>query len=118
VGAATANDAVAAMMAAVKAGDLQAFGTVWGTSQGSVREQWDRSEYEMRAYYAMKCLRNDSYSIVGNEARLNGGRVLVVELRKGPIVATSKFDMTVGPGGKWFVEKFDPIPLTRICQAA
>jgi hypothetical protein len=118
VGAASATDALAAMMAAVKAEDLQAFGAVWGTKDGPAREQWSRSEFEMRAYYNMKCLRNDSYSILSTENPVGGGKVMITQIKKGQVVAVTKFTAVPTSSGRWFVSNFDAIPLTKICQAA
>lgn len=117
VGAASATDALAALLSAAKAEDLQAFGAVWGNENGSVREQWPRSEFEMRAFYSVKCLRHDKYTILSNAGAPSTGRLISVQLVRGPLTAATNFTVVPGPKGRWFVQKFDPEPLTKICQA-
>jgi hypothetical protein len=105
-------------MAAVKAEDLQAFGAVWGTKDGSVREQWSRQEFEMRAYYNIKCLRNDSFTVLNTDNVVGGNKIMLVQLKRGPIVANTKFTLVPTANGRWFVQMFDSAPLVKICQSA
>ena len=117
IGGATPADAVAMMMAAGKAEDLQAVGAVWGDDQGLAREKWSRSEFEMRAYYVVKCLRNDRYSVLSESPAAAGGRrVLNVQVIKGALNPTTNFKVVKGPNGRWLVEQADLEPLTKICQ--
>ena len=118
VGAASAADAVARFMAAAKAEDLQAVGAVWGTPTGPAREQMSRNEFEMRAFYIVKCLRNDSYSVLNEGPAAGGRRVSAVQIVKGSLTRQTNFRMVAGPQGRWFVENIELEPLTAICQAA
>lgn len=105
------------MMAAGKAEDLQAVGAVWGDDQGLAREKWSRSEFEMRAYYVVKCLRNDRYTVLSEAPAAAGGRrVLNVQVFKGALNLTTNFKVVKGPNGRWLVEQADLEPLTKICQ--
>jgi hypothetical protein len=116
VGGATPSEAVARMMAAAKAEDLQAVGAVWGDADGLSRDKWSRSEFEMRAFYIVKCLRNDRYQMLSEGQAANNRRVASVQVTKGPLTETTTFRMVQGPGGRWLVENADLAPLTKICQ--
>jgi hypothetical protein len=106
------------MLAAGKAEDLQAVGAVWGDTEGLTREKWPRSEFEMRAFYVVKCLRNDRYQILSEGTAANGRRVAVVQITKGPINAQTNFKLVKGKAGRWLVEEAQLEPLTKICQMA
>jgi hypothetical protein len=116
VGGATPAEAVAKMMAAAKAEDLQAVGTVWGDTDGLSRDKWSRSEFEMRAFYIVKCLRNDRYQMLSEGQAANNRRVASVQVVKGSLTETTTFRMVQGPNGRWLVENADLAPLTKICQ--
>jgi hypothetical protein len=118
VGGATPAEAVGMMLAAAKAEDLQAVGAVWGDTEGLTREKWPRSEFEMRAFYVVKCLRNDRYQILSEGTAANGRRVAVVQITKGPINAQTNFKLVKGKAGRWLVEEAQLEPLTKICQMA
>jgi len=118
VGGATPSEAVTMMLAAAKAEDLQAVGAVWGDTDGLTREKWPRSEFEMRAFYVVKCLRNDRYQILSEGGAANGRRVAAVQIVKGAITAQTNFRLVKGKNGRWLVEQADLEPLTKICQMA
>jgi hypothetical protein len=104
------------MMAAGKAEDIQAVGAVWGDHQGLTREKLARSEFEMRAFYIVKCLRNDRYSVLSEGQAAGGRRQLSVQLTKGSVARTTNFQVVRGPTGRWLVENLELEPLTTICQ--
>jgi hypothetical protein len=119
IGGATPAEAVGMMLAAGKAEDLQAVGAVWGDQEGLTRDKWSRQEFEMRAYYVVKCLRNDRYSILSEAPAAAGGRrVLTVQINKGALTETTNFRLVMGKNGRWLVENADLAPLTKICQLA
>jgi hypothetical protein len=118
VGGATPAEAVGMMLAAAKAEDIQAIGSVWGDTEGLAREKWPRSEFEMRAFYIVKCLRNDRYHIVNEGAAANNRRVATVQVTKGPINVQTTFQLVQGKTNRWYVEKVDLDPMTKICQMA
>ena len=118
VGGATATEAVTMMLAAAKAEDLQAVGAVWGDAAGLTREKWPRSEFEMRAFYVVKCLRNDRYQILNEGTGPNGGRIASVRITKGAETALTTFKLVPGKNGRWLVENAELAPLTKICQMA
>jgi len=118
IGGATPAEAVAMMLAASKAEDLQAVGAVWGDTEGLSREKWSRSEFEMRAFYVVKCLRNDRYQILSEGNAANGRRLATVQIVKGTNNLQTNFRMVKGKNDRWLVENADLEPLTKICQMA
>ena len=118
VGGATPAEAVAMILAAAKAEDLQAVGAVWGDTEGLTREKWPRSEFEMRAFYLAKCLRNDRYQLVSEGTTSNNRRIANVRITKGNETALTTFKLVTGKNGRWLVENAELSPLTKICQMA
>lgn len=118
VGGATPAEAVAMILAAAKAEDLQAVGAVWGDTEGLTREKWPRSEFEMRAFYLAKCLRNDRYQLVSEGTTADNRRIANVRITKGAEMALTTFKLVIGKNGRWLVENAELAPLTRICQMA
>jgi hypothetical protein len=118
IGGATPAEAVASMMAAAKSEDLQAVGTVWGDTEGLTREKWPRPEFEMRAFYIVKCLRNDRFTILSEGGAASGRRVAHVQVVKGGLTKTTNFRLVRGQNGRWLVENVELEPLTQICQLA
>lgn len=116
IGGATTTDALAAFMAGARAEDLQAVGAVWGDHEGLAREKVSRSEFEMRAYIMVKCLRHDRYTVLSEGNAAGGRRVMNVQITKGPITKSTNFKAVRGPQGRWFIEHFEIEPLNQICQ--
>jgi hypothetical protein len=115
-GGTTPAAAIASFMTAAKAEDLQAVGSYWGTSAGPAREQMSRSEFEMRAFYIVKCVRHDSYQVLSETNAAAGKRVASVQIKKGSLTKVSNFTMVPGPQSRWYVENLELEPLTQICQ--
>ena len=118
IGGSTPTEAVTMMLAAAKAEDLQAVGAVWGDPDGLTRDKWPRSEFEMRAFYVVKCLRNDRYQILNEGTAANGRRIAAVQIIKGQVTAQTNFRLVKGKNDRWLVEQAELEPLTRICQMA
>jgi len=117
-GAATAREAVQLFLATAKAQDLQAMSNIWGSSAGPARTstEYDAAELEKREIVLMKCLRHDTYSIMGETPAAGGERVFSVELRLGSLTPRSDFTTTQGPASRWYVRTFDFEKLQQICQ--
>jgi hypothetical protein len=105
-------------MRAVKAQDLQAMATAWGTARGPARDQMDRETLEKRLIVIQCMLSHDSWSFVEDSPRLQtGGRhEYRVEVRKKGSRATTSFTTVPGPGSRWYVEIVDVAPLRDFCQ--
>jgi hypothetical protein len=117
-GAATPRAAVQLFLATAKAQDLQAFSNIWGSSSGPARTSavMGAAELEQREIILMKCLRHDSYSILGETPAAGGERVFNVELKLGGVTARSDFTATLGPANRWYLRNFDTTKLQQICQ--
>lgn len=116
-GAATPGAAVSAFMAAAKVEDLQALAAVWGTAEGSIRDQISRSELEMREVYIVKCLRHDQYTVLSDGSAPAGKRLMNVQLKRGTLTRATNFTLVASPQGRWYVERLDLEPLNDICLA-
>jgi hypothetical protein len=116
IGGATAAEAVGMMMTAAKSEDLQAVGAVWGDPDGLVRDKWPRSEFEMRAFYIVKCLRNDRFTILSEGPAASGRRLAAVQVVKGALTRSTNFRLVKGKNDRWLVENVELDPLTPICQ--
>ena len=117
-GGATPEAVITSFMAAAKSEDLQALGNYWGTSAGPAREQMSRNEFEMRAFYILKCVRHDTYKVLSLSTPSLGKRVASVQISKGQVTKTTNFTLVVGPSGRYFVENLELEPLNAICNGA
>jgi hypothetical protein len=118
-GGADARTAVLAFLEAAKNGDLQALSAAWGSTQGSVRDvgAMPREEMEKRELVMLCYLSHDTHQIVSDALAPNNERVVVVQLRRGPLTRTANFYAVAGPGGRWYVRQFDMEALTDFCKA-
>jgi len=116
-GAADAQGAIRAFMAAAKQQDLQALGGVWGNASGPARDAISREELEKRELIMMKCLRHDRYDVAGEAPNPGGSRAMVVNLTYKDLSRSTNFVVVRGPANRWYVEKFDLDPLQAICLA-
>jgi hypothetical protein len=120
VGGANGRDAIQKLFAAAKAQDIQAMSVVWGTKNGPARDDRQNMTVEMmeqRLIYMARCLRHDTFAIRGETPIVGGDRQYTVELRFRNTVASEDFVTTPGPGGRWFVSRFDVAKLNTICTA-
>ena len=116
-GAATPREAVQKFMATGKAQDLQAMSEIWGSESGPARANMDKEVLEMRLIYMMRCLRHDSYTILGETTLAGGDKQFQVQVKRGTLAPTTSFTTTPGPKGRWFLKQFEPEPLNTICTS-
>jgi len=114
-GGATAQLAVEQFLGAVRARDLQAMSTVFGTNNGPARETMDRTELEKREVILTCYFTNDSYRILGEDSGMAGHREVQVELKKGDLTRRTKFYAIQGPGGRWYVDNMDIASVRDFC---
>jgi hypothetical protein len=114
-GAPDAIGAIRGFLAAAKQQDLQAMGAMWGSPNGAVREQMDRSELEKRELIMMCYLKYDRYDIVGDAPNPGGTRAAVVNLTFADITRSTTFNVVQGPASRWYVSNFDIDKLHDIC---
>jgi hypothetical protein len=114
-GGASAELAVSQFLNAVRARDLQAMSTVFGTSSGPARDTMDRTELEKREVILACYFNNDSYRVINEESGQGGHREVQVELHKGQLVRRTKFYVIKGPGGRWYVDNMDIAAVRDFC---
>jgi hypothetical protein len=114
-GGATPQLAVEQFLQAVKARDLQAMSTVFGTNNGPARETMDRTELEKREIILACYFNNDSYRILSERSGQGGHRELSVELKKGNLTRQSTFYAIRGPGDRWYVDNMDIAAVRDFC---
>ena len=110
--------AVESFLAAVKAQDLQAMSSIWGTREGPVRDSHSlgRDAVERRELIMMCFLGHDRYRLGGETPGEGGRRVFAVELTRGTISRSSNFFTVQGPSSRWYVESVDITPLQDLCR--
>jgi hypothetical protein len=116
-GAPAARPAVEGFLRAVKAQDLQAMSTIWGTIDGPVRDskRLGREELEKRELIMQCYLSHDRYRI-GDESPGEGGRrVFRVALTKGNLTRETNFTTIKGPSERWYVEEADINATRDLC---
>lgn len=118
-GGTDARNAVIAFLDAAKSQDLQALASAWGSSSGSVRDagQIPREEMEKRELVMMCYLAHDSHTVISDAQAPNNERVVVAQLRRGPLTRSTNFYTVPGPDGRWYVRSFDMEALTDFCKA-
>ncbi len=118
VGASTPKAAVEGFLAAVKAQDLQAMSAIWGTSKGPARDLMKRDDLEKRLIIMQCTLTHDKWAYLEDRPRLQtGGRQeFQVELTQGPRSAKTSITTVSGPGGRWFLEDINLLPLKEFCR--
>lgn len=109
-GATSPGGAVESFLRAVREGDLQAMGSVWGDKRGSARAHMAREELDRRVYL-MQCYLNHQQTRTLSGPTSRGDTVLfAVELRNGDKRATTNFHTLEGPNARWFVQYVEPLP--------
>ena len=122
-GAATPRAAVDAMLAAVRAQDLQALGAVWGDKRGSARSvmeaesgsrnaTMDRDAYEKRVILLQCYLAHDQVRILTGPTTKVDTVAFDLELRKGQARANLTAKTLQGPESRWYVVNMAPLPET------
>ena len=118
-GASSARGAVEGILGALKAGDIQAVSTVWGTARGPVRDddRFKREELEQRIVLMTRCFNHDAYEVVGQVAGQNGGRGFEVDLRRGRTTRRTRVNTVQGEKTqRWYVDNLDVDSVKDFCQ--
>jgi hypothetical protein len=116
-GAASPREAVQAFMAAIKVGDLQAMSVVFGTQDGLLRDHVSREELDQREVITQRCLRHDSYKVLGETPSAQGTRTISVQVVLKDLTAATDFTLAQGPNGRWYVSMLDLNNMQKICTA-
>lgn len=116
-GAPAARGAVEKFLSAVRAEDLQAMSTVWGSERGPARDIIpDRAELEKREIVMQCYLSHDRYRILSDAAGAEQKRVFRVELTKGNLTRATTFTTVPGPQERWYVLEADLEPVKDLCK--
>jgi hypothetical protein len=117
-GAASPRLALDAFLGAVRAQDLQAMSSVWGDKNGPVRDAkvMSREDMEQRELYLIRCLKHDSFRVLGDSPALDGERSMRVELVRGTVAKSTDFSLARS-GDRWFVRTFALDPVKDLCAA-
>jgi hypothetical protein len=117
-GAASPRLALDAFLGAVRAQDLQAMSGVWGDKNGPVRDAkvMSREDMEQRELYLIRCLKHDSFRVLGDQPAVDGERLIRVELVRGTVAKSTDFSLARG-GDRWYVRTFALDPVKDLCTA-
>ena len=117
-GAASPRLALDAFLGAIRAQDLQAMSGVWGDKNGPVRDAkvMSREDMEQRELYLIRCLKHDSFRVLGDSPAMDGERLLRVELVRGTVTKSTDFSLARS-GDRWFVRTFALDPVKDLCTA-
>ena len=117
-GAASPRLALDAFLGAVRAQDLQAMSGVWGDKNGPVRDAkvMSREDMEQRELYLIRCLKHDSFRVLGDSPAVDGERLIRVELVRGTVAKSTDFSLARS-GDRWFVRTFALDPVKDLCTA-
>ena len=117
-GAGSSRAAVESFLVAVKSSDLQAMSGVWGTRKGPARDLMKREELEKRLVVMQCLLMHDKWRFVEDSPRLQtaGHQQWQIELTRKSSVAKTTVNTVPGPGGRWFLEDVDVLPLKDFCR--
>ncbi len=117
-GAASPRLALDGFLGAIRAQDLQAMSGVWGDKNGPVRDAkvMSREDMEQRELYIIRCLKHDSFRVLGDSPALDGERLMRVELVRGTVAKSTDFSLARS-GDRWFVRTFALDPVKDLCAA-
>lgn len=104
-GAQTARDAATMFVEAAKSQDLQAMGSIWGTSKGAARDNMDRSQLESRLIILQPCYVADRVQVLDEQLGTTPTeRKVRIQLTRGSRTKTLEFKTVRGPASRWYVE--------------
>ncbi len=118
-GAGSARGAVDGILGALRAGDIQAVATIWGTARGPARDdtRFKRAELEQRIVLMSRCFNHDSYTVVGTVAGENGGQGFEVDVRRGRTARRTRLNaVRASKSDRWYVDNLDIDAVKDFCQ--
>jgi hypothetical protein len=75
-----------------------------------------REDMEQRELYLIRCLKHDSFRVLGDSPATDGERLMRVELVRGTVVKSTDFSLARG-GDRWYVRTFALEPVRDLCSA-
>ena len=113
-GSAAPRLAVEQFLNAVKAQDIQAMSSIFGTNDGPARDNIDRAELEKRMLIMQCFFNHDKFRITGDGMQA-GKRVFQFELTRGTRTRQSSAQVVEGPSQRWYVESMDIAAVRDFC---
>lgn len=115
-GAPAPRVAVDYFMNAIRAQDLQALGSIWGSEHGPARGQVQ--DFERRGLIMMCYLSHDRYRILTERPATDesGDVQFQVEVSRGQITRSSAFTVVQGPSERWYLSNVELAPLADLCR--
>ena len=71
---------------------------------------------EQRELYLIRCLKHDTFRVLGDSPALDGERIIRVELVRGTVAKSTDFSLARS-GDRWFVRTFALDPVKDLCAA-
>jgi hypothetical protein len=114
IGAPAARVAIDHFFNAVKAQDIQAMSTIFGTSNGPARDQIDRAELEKRMMIMQCYFNHDKFRVTG-ESSQGAKRVYQLERTRGTRTRNTSAVAVHGPSDRWYIESLDIAAVRDFC---
>ena len=104
-GAVSSRDAAINFVNAAKSQDLQAMGSLWGTSKGAARDNMERSVLDSRLIILQPCYVADRVQVLDETiGTLPTERLVRLQLTRGTRTKNVQFKTVRGPSNRWYVE--------------
>lgn len=113
-GSAAPRLAVEQFLNAVKAQDIQAMSTIFGTASGPARNHIERAELEKRMLILQCFFNHDRFRITG-ESNQAGKRIFQFELTRGTRTRETSATAVEGPSQRWYLENLDIAAVRDFC---
>jgi len=110
-GQSTAAHALEAFLSAIRARDIQKLAVAWGDEKGSVLNKWPANDLQQRGAILLRFLSHHSSEILSEGEATANARTFKVALKNGEKTFATDFSVVRGSLGRWYVQKFDMIPL-------
>ncbi|MBA3656046.1 MAG: hypothetical protein H0W69_01690 [Gemmatimonadaceae bacterium] len=113
-GSAAPRVAIEQFLNAVKAQDIQAMSSIFGTGSGPARDNIERAELEKRMLIMQCYFNHDKFRITG-ESNQGAKRVFQIELTRGSRTRQTSALAVRGPSDRWYIETLDIAAVRDFC---
>ncbi len=113
-GSAAPRLAIEQFLNAVKAQDIQAMSSIFGTRSGPARDNIERAELEKRMLI-MQCFFNHDKFRITSDGLQGGKRVFQIELTRGTRTRETSAQVVEGPSQRWYIETLDIAAVRDFC---
>lgn len=116
-GATSAVGAVEQFLLAVRAQDIQAMSSIFGTSRGPARDNMNSDELEKRLIILQCYFNHDKFRILGESPGDGGHRIVATELTRGANTRTPRFYTIKGPSNRYYVDNMEIAAVRDFCRS-